>query len=824
MDSRPSSHRSYRPLVYVVLLLATAVGFLLLKKQRTNHAQERAIAEVQFELGKVWLERARAKAGAEQPDYFAAAMLAGRAIGFDGFGRDSNGRSADFAEDYPRLIQSSTHPALVEAVQSEIIDYLTQVHLPLWSPPANRHHKREITALSFSPDDKLIRSLGSDGNLRLWDSATGKSAGDVKIDYPGGIQIEAISPNGRVAVIVNNYDHKAEDAAFLFDIVNQQKIAGPLRAGESVYNATFSPDGHFAAIIGDGVGVVIWDIRNGKELSIGPNDPFIMEELESVIFSPDSQFLLISDDKDDRVLWDTKTWAQTGDVFRTRGEVAFSPDSSCLATVDADRSTIRLLELPSARPIGMPMQTSSKIATSLCFSPDGKILAVGTDDGTILLFDPLTGKRLRLPLEGHTDQVLSLAFSADGKTLISGSQLICVWDVSSGKRKGEEIVEVSSRAVYSWGDSTNLVYSPDGKLLASWGTEQALRVWDANTGTLLQQPSLGASNLIHGVSFCPDNRMLVVASSEEGIRVWDGLAGIPISDPIEVDEDNRYGAQIREDGRFVALIKDRRTACLLNLTTGKTIGYFRHLGGIAGMAFSPDGHIFVTSARRIHFWDTKTGEALREPIVDYDARGLAFTSDSKVLYSGSSVLRRWNIASGEELGDYVRGRAGTIYGLRFSSDPNTLLVRGQSGAEFWRVVGDEAPRPIHMKFGGAFAGAGFNADGNVLTIVAGNIIDFVNPSTGQNCRPPIIRSTDRVSGGAVFSPDGTRVAGAVSSNSFVIWDAGTVSPDAKRGEIDLAVYLDQGRYRLDQDGLTFSASRLDHLFEAKVYPMVNVPR
>ena len=59
-------------------------------------------------------------------------------------------------------------------------------------------------------------------------------------------------------------------------------------------------------------------------------------------------------------------------------------------------------------------------ATSIVFSPDGRVLVSGSYDRTIRLWNIATGEQLGT-LDGHTYSITSVAVSPDGSTIASGS-------------------------------------------------------------------------------------------------------------------------------------------------------------------------------------------------------------------------------------------------------------------------------------------------------------------------------------------------------------------------------------------------------------------
>lgn len=68
--------------------------------------------------------------------------------------------------------------------------------------------------------------------------------------------------------------------------------------------------------------------------------------------------------------------------------------------------------------------------TSVCISPDGRLVAAGSLDTIVRIWDVATGALVER-LRGHKDSVYSVAFTPDGKGLVSGSldKTLKYWDV-----------------------------------------------------------------------------------------------------------------------------------------------------------------------------------------------------------------------------------------------------------------------------------------------------------------------------------------------------------------------------------------------------------
>ena len=137
----------------------------------------------------------------------------------------------------------------------------------------------------------------------------------------------------------------------------------------------------------------------------------------------------------------------------------------------------------------------------------------GRDDRTIRLWDTATGKHKRT-LEGHTDLISNVVFSPDGLMLASGSndRTIRLWDTLIGRHK--QTLTGHTKGVGS------VAFSPDGLTLASGSSDRTIRLWDVVTGE--HKDTFGG---VGSVAFSPDGLTLANGNWDKTIRLWDVVSG-----------------------------------------------------------------------------------------------------------------------------------------------------------------------------------------------------------------------------------------------------------------------------------------------------------
>lgn len=293
-------------------------------------------------------------------------------------------------------------------------------------------HGAAITAVRFSPDGKRVTSLG-DGRVTWWDPATSKAVAS----WTGQpMAFPRLTPDGRT------FFTSTINGLTRFDLVDGKAVDKVLVRDQGPYFQCLavSPDQKVLAVRGNDQLIHFRSSEDGTDLGR-------LARRESrfpacYAFAPNGK-QFANGDIGALYFWDVPSAGQARYIEVAReirgagGDMVtgleYSPDGWSLLTVCAQG--VSLWETHAGH-VRWHVQPSGGTITSIVFSPDGRLAAVGTATGSITILDTATGSAIG-ELAGHRAGVRGLDFSFDGALLASGSEdgTVLVWDMADLNRK-----------------------------------------------------------------------------------------------------------------------------------------------------------------------------------------------------------------------------------------------------------------------------------------------------------------------------------------------------------------------------------------------------
>ena len=666
--------------------------------------------------------------------------------------RDLSGQASvldiEFDDPTPAYFFGPSKEVLVEVVGSDG-DYGNEHYTFIEKSPYHhaiwRNSEHQANDVDFSPDGSLLAVSSPDG-IRLWDVESldlTRSFGSF-----GGTGGADFSPDGSLLATVGSkatiLDLRAERSFGL----EETRGAGPV---------AFSPDGSLLAVGERGGILKLWNVETRTAaLSL---EGHASHSIEHLSFTSDGS-LLASVGANELFLWDVATGEQRTAPGLPQGTsftgVASAPHTPMLAFSAHDGVWIWF---PSSEGEAKPMSVDDcDSASGIALSPSGQVLAVLCSWGeSIHLVDAFTQESL---VEFGVGGATSVGFSPDGRLLAAASYsgMVSMWDVSEWMQpRPGAIAKVS-------GDDQE---GPVGSELAE---PYIVQVFDHEGN-----PLPGAKVTFQVISGGGD---IDGYSAREVVTDADGLAEAVLSLGVSPGQNTlRVSVGKREVLTFVALGTGDLQVDMSdfhyptwNLPDGATVRFGR--GEVAhserSVVFSPNGELLaVATAGGVWIYDV---DDLQEftllPV--RNARSVGFSHDGRTVavsagYQGS-LLSLWDVETREQTASLGEGG----HSLSFSFDGSRLMYGSRGNAMAIREV-ETGETTLLEGFSSAITSASFSQDGTtVATGEEDGTIRLWDPETGTNTA--VLRGHPDIVNSVSFSHDGSILAAASGDGSVGLWD------------------------------------------------------
>jgi len=409
-------------------------------------------------------------------------------------------------------------------------------------------HAARVVSCNFSPDGRRLVSGSWDQTLRVWDL---NEPTDVTVvsGHADQLQDACFTADGHRLLSV-----AVDGTARLWDAATGTWLGSLLWPPDSTSVCTYSPDRRYVLTASHHHALKLWNGVTGQLERVVTGH---QNAVRACDFSIQGRFVSASADATLKI-WSVASAEPPYTLVGHAGPVqscAFSPDGSGIVSGGWDK-TVRLWNVERGEEV-LVLRGHEDWVQIVLMAANGGLIVSCSHDKTVAIWDPATGARLHT-LRGHDTAINAAALSPDGSRLVTGSEdgVLNVWDV----RTGEAIARLAGHSgairdcafadtiVSASQDGTLRIWdadgrsapviltshngpvlvcriSPDGRQLASGGSDQYVKLWDIASATLVAQ--YWAAAVVQSLAWQPASRRIAAGDAAGKIHLLEVEGTLP---------------------------------------------------------------------------------------------------------------------------------------------------------------------------------------------------------------------------------------------------------------------------------------------------------
>jgi WD40 repeat protein len=457
---------------------------------------------------------------------------------------------------------------------------------------------RDLNLTAVAPQDTIYLIELATGKIRWSARATDEA-----------VKALALSPDGRLLASGAGF---TDPVIRLWDVASGKEVRRLEGHRVWVGGLVFWPDGKKLASASADQTIRLWDL---SDLDNVPPSRVLhghTDEVARLALLPDGR-TLASGAKDGSVfLWDTELIAQQRAVETLPEKVSawcFSPDSQSILALDRQGGVTR--RKGRAFQEKEPVLNVGSDFGRVCFSTEGRLLAVGSNNGQIQVWDLQNRTLLRQGTIG-AGTVSPVGFLSEGKELV----LCCQTNGSANFFQQWSLTPWQEKTNWpALNDLSGAAVSPDGRWQLTYN-------YSRGDGVLRDLPSGNESQLNLGVrgstesddAFSQDGRFCALVSSYGYGKVWETRPWREVMPVHGFLMGIHSAAFFPDSSRFAAGGDGLEAIKLWDLESHLELLTLQGRGSLfQHTAFSPDGNVLgsVNNQGILHFWRAPSWDTIR---------------------------------------------------------------------------------------------------------------------------------------------------------------------------------------------------------------------